>query len=63
MKKYTHKNIHKITKTGRGSYYVVIPRQLMRDLEWRERQKVVIKKVGKGLTVKDWTPADQKGGK
>ena len=56
MEKYTHKNIHKITKTGRGSYYVIVPKQFMRDLEWKEHQKVVIKKVGKRLIIEDWVP-------
>lgn len=54
MEKFTHKNIRKITKTGGGSYYVVIPKELMRELKWKERQKVVVSKTAKGLVIKDW---------
>ena len=54
MKKYTHENVHKITKTGGGSYCVVLPKQFMRDLKWRAKQKVTIKKVGKDIIISDW---------
>jgi len=57
MEKYSNKNIRKVTKTGSGSYYVVIPKDLVRKLHWQERQKVVVKKSGKGLRIDDWPQA------
>lgn len=54
MEKYTHKNIRKITKTGGGSYYIIIPKQLMRDLKWKERQKVVVERLGNKVIIQDW---------
>lgn len=44
----------KIIKNGRGSYYVNIPKELMKELKWKERQKVVVKRKGKELAIKDW---------
>ena len=53
--KYMKKeNIRKIVKNGRGSYYVNIPIDLMRELSWRERQKLVVRKVGEKLIIEDW---------
>lgn len=54
MEKYTNKNIRKITKTGRGSYYVILPKEMVRELKWKERQKVVVKKTRDGLKIVDW---------
>lgn len=30
-----------------GSYYVIIPKEIVKELEWKERQKVKIKRSGK----------------
>lgn len=48
------KNIRKIVKNGRGSYYVNIPKEIMADLGWRERQKLVVKRRGSKITIEDW---------
>jgi len=48
-------NIRKIQQSSRGSYYISIPIKLMRQLGWKERQKVVVKKSGKKLIISDWT--------
>lgn len=49
-----NKNVRKIIKNGRKSYYVNIPKELVRELGLRERQKVVVKKYGKGILIEDW---------
>ena len=53
-RKIQDRNIRKITKSGGGSYYVTIPIELMREVRWKERQKVIVKKRGKGLSIIDW---------
>ena len=52
-KKYKDRNIRKITKNG-TSHSVSIPVEILKALGWRERQKVVVKKIRGGLQVKDW---------
>jgi len=52
MEKYTRK----IVKNGRGSHYVNIPREVVKELKWKERQKVVVRRSGKKLIVEDWKP-------
>jgi len=52
-KKYSERNIRKITKNG-TSYSVSIPVEFLNKLGWRERQKVVVKKIRGGIQIKDW---------
>ena len=57
-RKLSEQNIRKITKMGGGkSYGITIPIQYLRQLKWRERQKVVVKKRGKKIIIEDWSPA------
>ena len=48
--------IRKITKTGNYTYYVTIPKADIDALGWRERQRVVVRRVGKRLTIEDYVP-------
>ena len=52
-RKTEDKNIRKILKNG-DSYAVTIPIEMMLELNWKEKQKVVIKKIRGGFSVKDW---------
>lgn len=54
-RKTTEKNIRKVTRMGGGkSFGITLPIELVRELKWRERQKVVVTKRGKRLVVEDW---------
>ncbi len=48
------KEIRKITRTSRGTYYISIPKELIKELRFKEKQKVVVKKRGKGILIEDW---------
>jgi len=52
-RKLTDKNIRKILKSG-DSYAVTIPIEMMKELKWKEKQKVVVKMKGKSIIIKDW---------
>ena len=49
-------NVRKLTRSGRKgrSLGLTIPIELVNSLGWKERQKVVVKKIGRKLVVKDW---------
>lgn len=47
-------NIRKLTKLGKKSLAVTLPIALVRSLGWREKQRVVVKRVRGGLTIRDW---------
>jgi ribosomal protein L15E len=53
-KKSTEKDIRKLTKIGKKSIGLTLPIELVRELGWREKQKVVVKRVRGGVLVKDW---------
>lgn len=53
-----NRNIRKITKIAGKSFAVILPVEMVRELKWKEHQKVVVKKRGKKLTIEDW-PARQ----
>ncbi|MFA6375801.1 MAG: hypothetical protein WCX69_00160 [Candidatus Paceibacterota bacterium] len=53
-KKISEKNIRKLTRAGKVSLTFSIPRELVLDLGWKDGQKVVVKKRGKGILVEDW---------
>lgn len=56
QRKIKEKNIRKLTRVGRSSLAVVIPLEIVQELKLRERQKVVVKRVGKRIIVEDWKP-------
>ena len=51
MQKY----IRKVTRQGKRSLSVVIPAEIVDELKIREKQKLVVKKVGKRVIIEDWT--------
>ena len=54
-KPLNERNIRKLTKTGRGkSMSVTLPIEYIRELKWRSKQKVTVRKVGKKLIIEDW---------
>lgn len=55
MEKY----IRKIVKNGRNSYYINIPKEIVKELKFKERQKLVITRRGKRISIVDW-PASTK---
>ena len=47
-------SVRKLAKLGRASIAVTLPIGIIRELGWREKQKVVVKKRGKGILITDW---------
>lgn len=48
------KNVRKLTKLGGKSIGLTLPIDMVRELGWREKQKVVVKRVRGGVMIKDW---------
>jgi len=56
-RKIEERNIRKLTRTGSGvSVSVTLPIEYVRELGWRDRQKVVVNKKGEKLIIEDWKP-------
>lgn len=53
-RKLTNRNIRKISRIGNRSLGVTLPVEILHQLKWREKQKVVVKKQGQGILITDW---------
>lgn len=52
-RKLSEHNIRKVQRSH-GTYTISIPIDIARSIKLRERQKVVVKKRGKKITIEDW---------
>ncbi len=56
-RKIEDRNIRNLQKTAGGSTYIVsLPIEGVRELGWKAKQKLVVKKYGDGILIKDWKP-------
>ena len=46
-------NVRKIYEHG-DSYAITLPKNLVRELGWRDNQKLVAKRYGDGILFQDW---------
>jgi len=53
VRKQEDKNIRKITRVGKTSLAVTLPIDLVRELGWREKQRVVAKRIKGGVAIRD----------
>jgi len=50
-------NVRSLTKMGGGnSYAITLPKAIVKEFKWKERQKLqlTINKKGKSITIRDW---------
>ena len=52
--KLKDKNTRKLLKIGKTSLAVTLPVEITHELKWKEKQKVVVKRVRGGVLIKDW---------
>jgi len=54
-RKLKEKNIRKMTRMGGGrSMGLTLPIEMLRELKWRERQKIKVRKSGSKIILEDW---------
>ena len=54
VRKQSERNIRKLTKLGNKSLAITLPVEILKKLGWREKQKLIVKKVRGGVVIKDW---------
>ena len=54
VRKEEDKNVRKLSKVGNTSIGVTLPVEMVRELGWRLKQRVVVKRVHGGVEIKDW---------
>lgn len=53
-RKIEDQNTRKLFKLGNGSIALTLPINIVRELNWRERQKVVVRRSGTKIIIEDW---------
>ncbi len=53
-RKLENKNVRKLARIGDRSIGLTLPIEIVRELKWKVKQKVVVKKRGKGILITDW---------
>ena len=53
-RKNEESNVRKLTKLGGQSLAVTLPIEFIRELGWKEKQKVVVKVERKRIIIADW---------
>ncbi|TAK96036.1 hypothetical protein EPO05_02675 [Patescibacteria group bacterium] len=53
-RKNTEENIRKITRVGGTSLSITLPIEETRALGWKEKQRVVVKRIKGGLIIRDF---------
>ena len=53
-RKLEDKNIRKLGKSGGKSISVTLPIDIIRELGWKSKQKVVVERRGDTIVIKDW---------
>ena len=49
------KSVHKLKKSSAYSFSVTIPKEIVEKYKWREKQKLVVKDMGRGVVeIRDW---------
>lgn len=54
MRKLMEKNVRKLTRLGKSSLAITLPKEMLTVLGWREKQKVSLKKRGQTIVIEDW---------
>lgn len=52
-RKLEDKNVRKITRVGRTSLCVTLPVEMIKELGWKEKQKVKVSRIRGGVVIRD----------
>lgn len=55
-KKTGERDVRKLIRLGGTSTAVTLPIEALRELGWREGQKVTVARMGRDIVIKDWVP-------
>jgi len=52
--KKEEREVRKLTKMGKKSIGLTLPIEIVRELGWREKQRVAVKRIKGGIAVRDY---------
>ena len=50
-----NKEARKLIKNNRGSYYINLPKHIVKEIKWKDNQKLFVKKTGNKIIISDWS--------
>jgi len=53
-RKLEERSTRKLSKRASGSYVITLPIEVIRELKWKNKQKLVVKKSGSKIIIEDW---------
>lgn len=54
VRKRENHNVRSLNKNGGGSIGLTLPIEIVRELKWKSKQKVVVTRRGNTVIIKDW---------
>jgi antitoxin component of MazEF toxin-antitoxin module len=52
---FEEEHIRSLSKgAGGSSYSIILPKHLVRELGWKQKQKLEVRKHGEGILITDW---------
>lgn len=54
VRKSEDRNIRKLTKIGKLSIGLTLPVEMVRELGWKSKQRVVVTRVNGGVVIRDY---------
>lgn len=54
VRKAEDKNVRKLCKIGKQSTGLTLPIEILRELGWKSKQKVIVKRIHGGVEIRDW---------
>lgn len=58
--KLKNSNVRKLTLVGKASLSVTLPKELVNELKWKNKQRVTVVRKGSKVIVSDWKPKKRK---
>jgi bifunctional DNA-binding transcriptional regulator/antitoxin component of YhaV-PrlF toxin-antitoxin module len=56
-RKFSERNVRSLTKVSGGSSYgITIPKEYIKKLGWKAKQKLDLTLVGDRIVIRDWKP-------
>ena len=46
--------LRKLGRTGAYSYFITLPKEDIGSLDWREGQKLIVRRAGDKIVIEDW---------
>lgn len=53
-RKLEDREIRKLSKRTNSTYAVTLPVEIIRELKWKNKQKLVVRRSGKKIIIEDW---------